>query len=79
MMTKTATIKMGLRQALAKRPTPATITRPDPASAAVAVGDWTLTITFSPHNEAGDLATEAEHTAIFDALSGIVAEHNAGL
>jgi len=78
-MNKQASIKAGLRTALAKRGAgqTATISRPDSNSASIAMGGWTLDMAFSDLNDDGDPATEAEHDTIYTALESIVAEHNA--
>ena len=78
-MNKAASIKTGLRSALAQRGAgeTASISRPDVNSASIAMGAWTLDMAFSEFNDDGDPATEAEHDTIYSALETIVSEHNA--
>ena len=78
-MNKLASIKTGLRSALAQRGSgqTASISRPDANSASIAMGAWTLDMAFSDFNDDGDPATEAEHDTIYSALETIVSEHNA--
>jgi len=78
-MNKLASIKTGLRSALAQRGSgqTASISRPDANSASIAMGAWTLDMAFSEFNDDGDPATEAEHDTIYSALETIVSEHNA--
>jgi hypothetical protein len=78
-MNKAASIKAGLRSGLSQRGAgeTASISRPDANSAAIAMGPWTLDMTFSEYNDDGDPATESEHDTIYSALETIVTEHNA--
>lgn len=80
-MNKAASIKTGLRTALSTRGAgqTASITQPDPNSASIAMGDWTLDMAFSDFNDDGDPATTAEHDLIFAALETIVTDHNAAI
>jgi|6_EtaG_2_1085325.scaffolds.fasta_scaffold02367_2 hypothetical protein len=77
-MDKIASIKTALRKALDKRAGQAvSISRPSADSAEMTLGSVGFVVTFSDHDDDGDPATDEQHDQIFEALEGIVSEHNA--
>ena len=80
-MNKAASIKSRLRRALNGRGAgqTATIAQVGDNGASIAMGAWTLDLTFSDLNDDGDPATQPEQDAIFSSLQQIVTEHNAAV
>ena len=77
-MHKEGAIKIGFRKARAARAGQAcTLTRPSTQVAEAQFGDVSFQLVMSEYNDHGDVSTEAEHDAIYQALQAIAAEHTA--
>tara|TARA_Y100000310_G_C20269495_1_gene617352 strand:+ start:127 stop:366 length:240 start_codon:yes stop_codon:yes gene_type:complete len=79
-MHKEGAIKVGFRKALEPRAgQTCTLTRPSTEVAQAEFGDVSFQLVMSDFNDDGDVATTAEHDAIFASLQTIADEHNASI